>query len=187
MGQRGRMAIYSLYHKPMELRPSKLRRPTRVLGFLLVMLSLAFTTQLVSCTANKDSLVRNLTSQLRDQRFAELYGQGSEDLHLNVSQEEFLRRMTIALTKMKAIDGDLNFQRDQQMERSLTIGEPVLITVVLRLRKGDKSAMVLINWDKSEKFLDLSVMPAPGTSEGCAVYGVRYKTITPPPPVTTCP
>ena len=152
-------------------------RWTQILS--LALLASGLTIPLAGCKATKSELAAKLISQLRQERFAELYDESSDMLHSNVAKGEFIQRMKIAVTKLKAIDENLNFERDWNFEKGL-IGsrdESLLVTSVHRLKKGDKDVVVVFYWeDDTEKFFDFGVLPYPGTSEGCAVHGVAYQT-----------
>jgi hypothetical protein len=157
---------------------------------LPTMLILTFTVSLVACNVQKQVLVRNLRSQLLAEKFGELYDQSNDSVHLNVSSAEFVRRMKVAVTKLKSIDESLNFQRDIETEKMFSgVGdESIMIRAYQKLEKDGKGVVVMLYWDNTGKFRDLSVVPLTGTSEGCGVPGVSYTTISVPPTLTTpCP
>ena len=148
----------------------------RIRLLLLALFVVAPAAYLTSCKANTDNLVQELTSNLREENFDGLYEQSSDLLHLNVSREQFVRRMKIAVTKLKAIDERLNFQRYREMETGLPdTDDSISIRAVRKLEKGDKSARVLIYWDSKAKSNNLVVLPEPGTSKEYEVLTILYK------------
>src|SRR5262249_29841855 len=95
-------------------------------------------------------------------------------VHLNVTKERFVKRMKMAVTKLKTIDPNLNFQTDTSLENGF-LGDDLLIRSVHELEKGDKSVSVLFHWDVNGKFFDMSVLPNAGNSEEYLVIGVSAK------------
>ena len=154
---------------------------------LLKILILTFTFSLISCGAQQYFLLISLRSQLQHERFGELYDQSADSVHVNVSREEFIQRLKVVVTKLKAIDEGLNFQRDIETEKMFS-DDSTRISAYQKLEKEGKSVVVIFTWDGTGKFRDLSVHPANGTSQGCTVYGVSYKTISVSPSLATpCP
>jgi hypothetical protein len=155
---------------------------------LPTMLILTFTVSLIACNVQKQVLVRNLRSQLLAEKFGELYDQSADSVHINASREEFVRRMKVAVTKLKSIDESLNFQRDIDTEKMFSGNESIMIRTYQKLEKDGKGVVVMLYWDNLGKFCNLSVVPLTGTSEGCGVPGVSYTTTSAPPTLTTpCP
>ena len=148
----------------------------RIQLLLLALFVIASSAYLTSCKANTDKLVQELASTLREENFDELYEQSSDLLHLNVTKEQFVRRMKIAAAKLKAIDEKLNFQRYREMEAALpATDESILMRAIRKIEKGDKSVSVLIYWDHQAKFNNLVVLPEPGTSKEHEVLTILYK------------
>lgn len=124
---------------------------------------------------NKEKLLKELTSRLMEGKFEELYEEASGFVHSNVSKEEFVRRVKIATTKLKAIDGNLNFQTDRDAEMALTDDDgSITIRAVQQLGEGDKFVTVLIYWNSKGEFFNLSVVPKSGTSKEYQVHGVSH-------------
>jgi hypothetical protein len=141
---------------------------------MIPIILLTFATSLITSKPDKQKLVKELTSQLREERFEELYEGASSSLHLNVTKEKFIQRMKIAVTKMKAIDENLNFRRDLEMEEGFQAHELSILSIQ-ELKKDGKSASVLIHWDTDGSFRDIRVFPTEGTAIEYAVYGVSYQ------------
>ena len=144
-------------------------RPIILLPVVLVVV--ATTGYLIFSKPTKETLVKNLTAQLREEKFEQLYEDADDSLRLNVTKERFVKRMRMAVTKLKAIDRDLNFQTDTVMEMALQ-GDDLLIRSVQKLEKDRKSVSVLIHWDTEGNFHEMSISPYQGTSEEYGVLGV---------------
>lgn len=145
----------------------------------IFLLTASLSTYLTPAKPSKERLMKNLNSQLKEEKFEQLYEEASDLLRLNVDKEKFITRMKIAAAKLKAIDGNLAFQRDIETEKRIRAitedDESVLLTVYQRLEKDNKSVLVSVSWTSKGKFLDLSVLPTQGTSEEYRVYGVAGK------------
>jgi hypothetical protein len=123
---------------------------------------------------SKAEMIDRVLSRVRGGQFERLYEEGGDMLHSNVPKEKFVRRMEVAVARMKAIDGRLNFQRDADAEQVLLGGtvDSQAISAAERLERGSNFATVLLHWDSKGKFLDLSVMPYGNTPQEYAVLGV---------------
>jgi hypothetical protein len=153
-------------------------------------LILIFIVSLIACNLQRQFLVSKLRSQLLAEKFSELYDQSADTVHLNASREEFVRRMKVAVTKLKSIDETLNFQRDIETEKMFSgFGdESITIRAYQKLEKDGKAVAVMLYWDGTGKFRDLSVIPSAKTSQGCWVPGVSYTTTSLPPTLSSpCP
>jgi hypothetical protein len=131
---------------------------------------------LIFSKPSKERLIENLNSQLREEKFEQLYEEADDLVHLNVTKEKFVRRMKIVVTKLKAIDENLAFQRDLETEKRVKAvtenDESVLLIAIENLEKDGKSVSVGLNWTSKGKFFDLWIQPTQGTSEEYNVYGV---------------
>ncbi len=146
----------------------KWSRPT-----LLALISLAVLSFLVYAPPSKSRMLDKLTSRLREEKFEQLYDEARDNVRLNVSKEKFVKRMKAAVAKLKAIDPGLNFQRDPIMEKLHSAEEPGLPMASLKLQGNGKSVMVLFNWDREGRFIDMGVTPdGPETPQEYAVYSV---------------
>ncbi|HVF44800.1 MAG TPA: hypothetical protein VM936_17380 [Pyrinomonadaceae bacterium] len=123
---------------------------------------------------SRDGIVGGILARVRGGQFERLYEEGSDSLHLNVSKEKFVRRMAVAVARMKAIDARLNFQTDESTERILFGVDPDArrIMAIEKLEGDGKSARVLLNWDSEGKFSELTVRPEGDTPLEYAVPGV---------------
>jgi|GEM_PF-6885756 len=134
---------------------------------------------LIPVKPNKERLIKNLNSQLKEEKFEQLYEEACDLLRLNVTKEKFIKRMRIAAARLKAIDGNLAFQRDLETEKSIRWitddDESVLLTAYQTLERNGKSVTVSISWTSEGKFFDLCVLPTRGTSQEYQVYGVAGK------------
>jgi hypothetical protein len=140
----------------------------------VALLVVALVGHLIFSKPSKERLIKNLNSQLREEKFEQLYEEADDSVRLNVTKERFVKRMKMTVTKLKTIDQDLNFQRDTSMENGF-LGDDLLIRSVQELEKGDKSVSMLVHWDVDGKFFDMSVLPNSGTSEEFRVIGVSAK------------
>lgn len=173
-------------------RLSNLRHRPEVL-IPIVLLAVVAWSCLVGRRPTKQWLMDKLTSQLRAEKFEELYEEAIDRLRFNVTKGKFIQRMKIAVAKMRAIDENLNFQRDFERETGFP-ENGLLIVSIQKLEKGERSASVLIHWDDEGNFFDLSVYPGPGTPEELSVYGVSYqhlyignRMVDDPPPYNPLP
>jgi hypothetical protein len=140
----------------------------------VALLVVAVVGHLIFSKPSKERLIENLNLQLREEKFEQLYEEADDSVHLNVTKERFVKRMKSAVTKLKTIDQNLNFQTDTSVENGF-LGDDLLIRSLHELEKGDKSVLVLFHWDVDGKFFDMSVLPNPGTSEEFLVIGVSAK------------
>lgn len=140
----------------------------------VALLVVAVVGHLIFSKPSKERLIKNLNSELREEKFEQLYEEADDSVRLNVTKERFVKRMKMAVTKLKAIDENLNFQKDTAREMGF-LGDDPLIRSVQELENGDKSVSVLVHWDVDGKFFDMSVLPNPGTSEEFRVLGVSAK------------
>lgn len=140
----------------------------------VVLVAFVIAGHFIFSTPSKESLIKNVKSQLREEKFEQLYEEAADSVHFNVTKERFVKRMKMAVTKLKAIDENLNFQTDTATEMGFPDSD-LLIRSVQNLGQGEKSVSVLFHWDAKGKFYDMSVMPNPGTSEEFRVIGVSAK------------
>lgn len=147
----------------------------RRLHVLLVLLLVAGVYLLFS-KPNKDRLVEKLNSQIREEKFGEIYDEAWDNLPLNVTKEQFISRMKAAVSKMKAIDADLNFQRDREFEHDMFFaGEGAeTLTVYQRLRKDGRGALISFVWTSKGEFMDIQLQPTLETPREYFVSGVGY-------------
>lgn len=145
----------------------------------IALLVIVVSSYLIFSKPSKEKLIKNLNSQLREEKFEQLYEEAGDGLHLNVTKEKFVQRMEKAVTKLKAIDENLNFQRDIETEEMIKgingDDDSFLITAIQKLEKDGKSVLVSFYWTGKGTFQDISVLPNPGTSEEYRVYGVSYQ------------
>jgi hypothetical protein len=149
----------------------------------IALLVLAVASYLIFSKPSKERLIKNLTAQLREEKFEQLYEEADDFVRLNVTKEKFVQRMKIAVAKLKAIDENLNFQRDMETEKSMKEimkginedAESSLITAYQKLEKDGKSVLVTFHWTTKGNFFDIDAIPTQGTSEEYRVHGVSYK------------
>ena len=145
----------------------------------VALLAVAVIGYLIFSKPSKERLIKNLNSQLREEKFEQLYEEADDFVRLNVTKEKFVKRMKMAITKLKTIDENLAFQRDIATEKSMgTINgedESLSLTAFQKLEKEGKSVLVSFTWTGKGKFFDLWVMPTQGTSEEYRVLGVSGK------------
>ncbi|HEX8709441.1 MAG TPA: hypothetical protein VF723_14445 [Pyrinomonadaceae bacterium] len=153
--------------------PSR-RKPGAVILITLLLLLVALVSYLILREPLKERLIKHLNSLLREGKFAQLYVEADDLVHLNVTKEQFVQRMKIAVAKLRAIDENLNLQRDRGTESLfLHDNERILITAVQTLEKDGKSVSVCVMWaSDTRKFYNLFVMPTLGTSEEYRVLSV---------------
>ncbi len=148
----------------------------RRLHVLLVVLLVAVV-YLISSKPDKNRLVLKVNSQIREEKFDEIYDEAWDNLHLNVTKEEFIRRMKVAVSKLRTIDADLNFQRDSEWEQMMNFNreERYAMSAYQKLEKDGKSVLVSFWWNGKGEFMDISVMATGETSKEYNVYGVSYQ------------
>lgn len=126
---------------------------------------------------SKETLIKNLTSQLREEQFEQLYADADDSVHLNVTKERFVKRMKIAVAKLKAIDKNLAFQVDVEGEMSMGRdggNQECLLPFKSWKRTVSLSALLFIGL-ATDDFSDLWTVPLQGTSEDYRVLGVSAK------------
>src|SRR5262249_25951390 len=126
-------------------------RARSILLLPVALLVIAIVGHLIFTKPSKERLIKNLNSQLKEEKFEQLYEEADDSVHLNVTKERFVKRMKMAVTKLKTIDPNLNFQTDTSLENGF-LGDDLLIRSVHELEKGDKSVSVLFHWDVNGKF-----------------------------------
>jgi hypothetical protein len=143
-------------------------------SILIVLLVIGVSIWWVASVPRKQALADKLTSQLREEKFAELYDEADDMLRRNVTKDKFIQRMKVAVGKLKAIDENLDFKRDFEAEKGFSDG-PLLILVLQKLGTGNKSVLVMSHWNTNGEFFDLAVLPETGTSDEFSVPGVLYQ------------
>lgn len=152
------------------------RLPSHIRARLIILppvalLVVAVVGNLIFSKPSKERLIQNFNSQLREEKFEQLYEEADDSIRLNVTKERFVKRMRMAVAKLKAIDENLDFQKDTAREMGFLSEDP-LIRCVQELENGDKSVSMLVHWDVDGKFFEMTVLPNPGTSEEFRVIGV---------------
>jgi len=122
---------------------------------------------------NKERLIANLASRIREEKFEQLYEEADESIRLNVTKERFIQRMKFAAVRLKAIDAGLNFKRDTGLERTLSPDDSILITAVEKLEGDGKTVTLLLSWNGKGNFYNLSVHPENDTPQEYAVFGIN--------------
>ncbi len=136
---------------------------------------------------NTDRLLAEFNSKLKEGRFEQLYDESSNSVHLNVTKDEFVRRMRVAVSKLKKIDENLNFQTSKQIETEIFGHEErdnsFSFRRVQRLNNANVSATILIYWHNEgifPKFDDFHVGVPTTDWKEYGTPGVSYKTISNP-------
>jgi hypothetical protein len=157
-----------------QLFSNKKVRPAII---LIALLMLAVAGCLIFSKPSKERLLKNLSAQLREEKFEQLYEDADDSVRLNVAKEKFVQRMKKAATKLKEIDGDLNFQRDDETEEMMKASrdDSTQISTFQMLKKDGKSVLVAFYWTNKGKFSDIWAIPTQGTSEEYGVLGVSGK------------
>ncbi|MGI8469421.1 MAG: hypothetical protein ACR2N3_13310 [Pyrinomonadaceae bacterium] len=136
----------------------------------------------VNYTHNPDRVLDRFNQQLREEKFAEIYDESDSSVKNNVTKEEFIRRMTNVIGKLKEIDPDLNFQTDVWAEQSTSPANAYgRLHRTTELNNGKVGVNLLIWWNSNElfpKFTDMTVISETDGSEKYATAGVSYKNIT---------
>ena len=147
------------------------------LPILLAMISLAVSSFFVSFPPSKSRLLNKLTSCLREEKFERLYDELRPDFRQRVSRANFVGRMKAVAAKLKAVDPELKFQKDEWTERLYSQEESSVLTSAQRLTGGGKSVQVLIIWDSKGSFHDMSLTPEYDTPKEYGVFSVtlRYR------------
>jgi len=157
---------------PVQL--SSYLKNARGLSILIVLLAIGVSIWWITRVPSKQALADKLNSQLREEKFAQLYDEADDMLRRNVTKEKFIQRMKVAESKLKAIDEKLDFKRDLEAEKGFPDGRPVIL-VLQKLGTGNKSVLVMSHWNTKGQFFNLAVLPEPGTSEEFGVHGVSYQ------------
>ncbi len=147
-------------------------RPSVLLPLVVMAVALGY---LVFSKPNKEKLIKNLNSQLRAEKFEQLYEEADESVHLNVTRERFVKRMKMAVTTLKTIDESLAFQRDMSSEQWLGRNDSLFISGYQTLEKDGKSVLVCFIWSPKGKFSDLWVIPKPGTAQEYRIPGISAR------------
>lgn len=152
------------------------------LPILLVLISLAVLSffvhfplsksSLLDKPPSKSSLLDKLTSCLREEKFEPLYDEMHPEYRRRVSREKFVGRMKEVAAKLKAVDPELKFQRDDSMEGRISQDEAVLLASFQKLQGAGKSVRVYISWHPNGILYDMSVTPEYGTPEEYTVVSV---------------
>jgi hypothetical protein len=153
-------------------------RGKRSLPILIALSGLALVSFLVPVRPNKERLVAGMVDCLREERFEQLYEQAGRNVHENVTREKFVRRMKKAAAKLKAIDPELNFQKNPMLEKWVAGDEKIMITAARKLEGDGKSVSVLIQWNLEGEFVNLSAAPDGTTPEEFTVHSVSYNHVT---------
>lgn len=134
-----------------------------------------------------DRMLTRFNTQLKEEKFEEIYDESSASVHLNVTKEEFVRRMRIAAGKLKSIDRELAFQMEREIEKQY-LGEIDNngYGQFRRLQKLDKdgvSVVIGVFWDDKgifPKFNDFFVVTGDRDARKYATPGVSYNKISNP-------
>ena len=141
------------------------------LPVLIALISLSALSFVVYLRPSRDRIIDGILLRVRAGQFERLYEDGSDSLHRSVSKEKFIRRMEVAVARMKAIDGRLDFRTDALTERMLFGVDPDArkVMAIQKLEADGKYAEVLLFWDSKGKFTDLTVRLAGDTPGKYAV------------------
>lgn len=131
-------------------------------------------------------MLTRFNSQLREEKFEDIYDEASDSVHLNVNKEEFVRRMKVAVGKLKSIDKELAFQTGREIEWEVfghsEYDDSSQFRRVQKLEKENISVGMLVYWENSglfPKFNDFAVVGGE-YSQKYRTPGVSYKTISNP-------
>lgn len=85
--------------------------------------------------------------------------------------------MKVVVSKLRAIDADLNFQRDWKWEQMMNFegDKKYARSVYQKLERDGKSVLITFWWNDNGEFMDIHVMATEETSQEYNVYGVSYK------------
>jgi hypothetical protein len=99
---------------------------------------------------NTDRLFANLNERLKEEKFEDLYSESSDYVKSSFTKREFVEKMKEAVSKMRRIDGNLNFQRDKGWEQTTPADFPKeqgFKFTVQKITNNDSSAFVIVYWD----------------------------------------
>ncbi len=104
-----------------------------------------------------DQAVERLNSQIKQEKFDEIYSLSSEILRRSISKEEFISKMKIATERMKEFDDSLAWKKDETalFDKSIFHAENFSYRIV---SKNGKKTGIQIDWNESFRLCGLSVV-----------------------------
>lgn len=115
---------------------------------------------------NVDVLFSKLSEQLKNEKFEDLYSDSSDYVKTSLTKQQFVEKMKEAVSKMRQIDGNLDFQRDKGWEQTTPRHFPEeqgFKFTIQKLTNNETSAFVTIYWnDKGffPKFENITISPS---------------------------
>ena len=106
---------------------------------------------------NNDQAVEKLNSQIKQEKFDEIYSQSSEILRRSISKQEFIFKMKIATDRMKEFDDSLTWMKDETalFDKSIYRDDNFSYRIV---SKNGKKTGIQIDWNESFRLCGLSVV-----------------------------
>jgi len=104
-----------------------------------------------------DRAAERLNTQIKQERYDEIYNQSSESLRRSITKEEFNSKMKIATERMKEFDDSLTWKKDEtaRFDKSVFHAENFSYRIVSK--NGNKTG-IKIDWIESIKLCGLSVV-----------------------------
>ena len=103
-----------------------------------------------------DKAVENLNEQIKNEKFAEIYDRSSNNLKANVTKSEFIEKMKLAVSKMKELDENLNWQKDESVLFDKSVFHDRNFSY-RAIKNGDKKIGLSIDWQESFAFCGFAV------------------------------
>ena len=131
---------------------------------------------------NIDRLLTRFNSQIKEGKFEQLYEESSDSFHLNVTKEEFVHRMKIAVGKLKNLDANLDFKTEKQIEWEYfgkdEYDDSTQFRRIQKLEKDNVSAVILVYWENEgvfPKFNNFAVIVGNEHSQKYGTQSIYHK------------
>ena len=130
-----------------------IRKTTIFFCSLILIIGLCF--GFISYRNNVDNLFSKLSYQIKEEKFEDLYFESSESIKTTLTKQQFVEKMKEAVSKMRKVDENLNFQRDEGWEKTTSadfLKEQGFLFTVQKLENKNISGFVTVYWDDSGVF-----------------------------------
>lgn len=121
-----------------------------IIFFCSLVLIIGFYLGFISYRNNVNTLFSKLSYQIKEEKFEDLYFESSESVKTALTEQQFVAKMKEAVSKMKIVDENLNFQRDEGWEKTTPADFPKeqgFRFTVQKLENENISGFVTVYWD----------------------------------------